>query len=169
MHSRAKVAGHAVHPMLMVFPLGLLAIAVGFDLLWLFTDRAEFALVAAYVMAAGLLLSPATTLTGWVDWSAIPKGTRAKRLGFWHGMGNHLVLALFAVSFLLRWVGDDDWRPSVPALICGFVGAAILVVTGWMGGELIERLHISVHPGGHPDAPSSLSTEAADQTAGASR
>jgi uncharacterized membrane protein len=31
MESRAKVAGHPVHPMLIVFPLGLLATAVVFD------------------------------------------------------------------------------------------------------------------------------------------
>jgi uncharacterized membrane protein len=37
MESRIKVAGHPLHPMLIVFPLGLLAIAVAFDiaaLLW---------------------------------------------------------------------------------------------------------------------------------------
>jgi uncharacterized membrane protein len=31
MESRAKLAGHAIHPMLIVFPLGLLTTAVVFD------------------------------------------------------------------------------------------------------------------------------------------
>ena len=31
MESRAKLAGHAIHPMLIAFPLGLLSTAVIFD------------------------------------------------------------------------------------------------------------------------------------------
>jgi hypothetical protein len=30
------------------------------------------------------------------------------------------------------------------------------VVSGWLGGELVERMGIGVHEGAHPDAPSSL-------------
>jgi uncharacterized membrane protein len=33
MESRAKLAGHAVHPMLITLPLGLLATAVIFDII----------------------------------------------------------------------------------------------------------------------------------------
>lgn len=157
MHSRARVAGHAVHPMLMVFPLGLLSTAVVFDLLYLFTDKGAFAATGAYLIAAALIVSPATSIAGWIDWVAIPARTRAKRVGLLHGLGNHLILALFALSLLLRWLGDDGWRPGAVALVCELVGAALLVVTGWMGGELIERLNISIHEGAHPDAPSSLS------------
>jgi hypothetical protein len=33
------------------------------------------------------------------------------------------------------------------------------LVTGWLGGELVERLAIGVDPGANPDAPSSLESE----------
>jgi uncharacterized membrane protein len=39
MESRVKLFGHPVHPMLIVFPLGLLATAVVFDLLYLIFDN----------------------------------------------------------------------------------------------------------------------------------
>ena len=35
MQSRAKLLGHPIHPMLIVFPLGLLATAVAFDIVGL--------------------------------------------------------------------------------------------------------------------------------------
>ena len=35
MESRAKILGHAIHPILIVFPLGLLATAVAFDILFM--------------------------------------------------------------------------------------------------------------------------------------
>ena len=39
MESRAKLLGHPIHQMLIVFPLGLLAMAVIFDLLLLTAQR----------------------------------------------------------------------------------------------------------------------------------
>src|SRR5207247_8776763 len=43
MESRAKLVGHAIHPMLIVFPLGLLGTAVLFDLVYLLTGNAVLA------------------------------------------------------------------------------------------------------------------------------
>ena len=42
MESRVKIAGHPVHQMLIPFPLGLLATAVIFDIVWLITGTAVF-------------------------------------------------------------------------------------------------------------------------------
>jgi len=36
---------------------------------------------------------------GAIDWLAIPGGTRAKRIGTLHGVGNVVVGAIFAVSW----------------------------------------------------------------------
>ena len=41
MESKAKVLGHAAHPILIVFPLGLLATAVIFDVVYLLTGRSN--------------------------------------------------------------------------------------------------------------------------------
>lgn len=35
-------------------------------------------------------------------------------------------------------------------------GAAVGLVTAWLGGELVVRLGVGVDPGAHVDAPSSL-------------
>lgn len=156
MESRAKVFGHAVHPILIVFPLGLLATAVIFDILYLITGRAGFPVASGYVIAAGVIGGLVAALFGWIDWFAIPNGTRAKRIGLLHGLGNVVVVVLFAISWVLR-VGAGDWMPGAWALICGFAAFVVAGVTGWMGGELVERLGIGVDDGAHPQAPSSLS------------
>jgi uncharacterized membrane protein len=155
MRSRATAFGHAVHPMLIVFPLGLFSTAVVFDVLYLVTDGADFAVAAAYTIAAGLVGGVVAALFGLVDWLGIPDKTRAKRIGALHGVGNVVVAALFAVSWLLR-AGAEGWQPGVGALICSFAGVALAVVTGWLGGELVERLGVSVDEGADVNAPSSL-------------
>ena len=158
MESRAKVFGHAIHPMLIVFPLGLLATAVIFDVIYLLTGNGQWTLVSYWMIAAGMIGALAAALFGFIDWWAIPAGTRAKSLGLLHGVGNVVVLALFALSWWLRrGVGPPDYVPETLPLILSFAGVVLALVTGWMGGELIERLGVSVHPGAHLDAPSSLS------------
>jgi uncharacterized membrane protein len=43
------------------------------------------------------------------------------------------------------------------ALVLALVGAGLALVTGWLGGELVDRLGVGVDDGAHLDAPSSLS------------
>src|SRR5215218_4127675 len=112
MESRAKAMGHAVHPMLIVFPLGLLSTAVIFDVIYLVTARASFPAAAAYTIAAGVLGGLVAAVFGLIDWLAIPSGTRAKQVGVLHGVGNVVVVTLFAVSFLLRG-SAAGWDPTV--------------------------------------------------------
>src|SRR5919206_4475280 len=102
MESRAKVFGHAIHPMLIPFPLGLLATAVVFDIVYLSTDRAGFAIAAAYMIGAGIIGGLLAAPFGWIDWFRIPAGTRAKSVGLVHGLGNVVVLLLFVGSWWLR-------------------------------------------------------------------
>jgi len=155
MESRTKAFGHAIHPMLIVFPLGLLATAVIFDIVYLITGRAGFTVASAYAIGAGVVGGLAAAVFGLVDWLAIPAGSRAKRVGVLHGLGNVVVVVLFAASWLLR-VGAGGWHPGVAALVCSFAGIAIAGFTGWLGGELVERLGVGVDEGAGVDAPSSL-------------
>lgn len=155
MESRAKSMGHAIHPILIVFPLGLLATAVIFDILYLITDRTGFQISAAYTMGVGIIGGLVAGVFGFIDWTAIPGGTRAKRIGAAHGIGNVIVLVLFAVSWLLRRAADN-WDPNALALILSFAGIILAGVTGWLGGELVERLGLSVSDEANVNAPSSL-------------
>ena len=38
-----------------------------------------------------------------------------------------------------------------------FAGFALAMLTGWLGGELVERLGVAVYDGAHLDAPNTLS------------
>lgn len=156
MESRAKLFGHAIHPILIVFPLGLLATALIFDILRLATGDIGFATAAYWNMAVGIVTGLIAAVFGLWDWLAIPSGTRAKAIGLWHGAGNVVVVALFAVSWLMRQ-GDPAHVPSTPAFLLAVLGVLLALVTGWLGGELVERLGVGVDEGAHLDAPSSLS------------
>ena len=155
MESRIKLLGHPVHPMLVVYPLGLLSTAVVFDLLYLATGEDDLATFSFWALAAGLVGGLSAAVFGLVDWLGIPGGTRAKRLGAYHGAGNLAVVGLFALSFVTR-LAKPAYLPDPVPLVLGLAGASIAVVTAWLGAELVYRLRIGVDDGAHPDAPSSL-------------
>jgi uncharacterized membrane protein len=167
MKSRATLLGHAIHPMLIVFPIGLLTTAVIFDVVQIFTDNPKWGDVAFWMISAGLIGGLAAALFGVIDWMGIPRGTRAKRIGLFHGFGNAFVLLLFGMSWFSRVNAPSTATPLAIGL--GVVGVVAMMVTGWLGGELIARLGVSVDEGAHPNAPSSLSGQPATAVDAASQ
>lgn len=162
MESKAKFLGHAVHPILIVFPLGLLATAVIFDVIYLIWGSPDMASVAYWMMAAGIIGGLIAAPFGLIDWIAIPSNTRAKTIGLLHGLSNVVALLLFAGSWYMR--NDLPERPETLASILSFLGAGVAGLGGWLGGELVERLGVGVDEGANLNAPSSLSSASAGTT-----
>ncbi len=150
-----KLLGHPIHQMLIVFPLGLLATAVIFDLIYLLGGAATWETASWYMIAAGVIGGLTAAVFGLVDWLGVDRGTRARRIGALHGIGNVIVVGLFVVSWLLR--RPDSQHPPAVAFVFSYIGAGLALVTGWLGGELVDRLGIGVDDGANPNAPSSLS------------
>jgi len=157
----ARLLGHPVHQMLIVFPLGLLATSVGFDLIAFSTGDGKWAEMAFWMIAAGLIGGLAAGVFGLIDWLAVPSGTRAKAIGAWHGIGNVVVLALFAVGWFGRLHAPADLPSGM--FTWSVVGVVLALVTGWLGGELVDRLGIGVDKGANADSPSSLSGRPASE------
>lgn len=154
MDAKAKLLGHPIHQMLIVFPLGLLATSFFFDIANLIVKRGELATVAYWMIFAGVIGGLLAAVFGLIDWLAIPRGTRAKAIGAWHGGGNVVVVALFIGSWLIRRGAPAE--TSMTAIVLSAIGVAIALVTGWLGGELVDRLAVGVDAGANLNAPNSI-------------
>jgi uncharacterized membrane protein len=154
MESRAKLFGHPIHQMLVVLPLGVLAMSLVFDLIAMLTDRQNLHTAAFSMIAAGVVSGLLAAVFGLIDYLGIPGGTRAKRIGALHGIGNVIVVALFAASWFIR--RDHPPTPGTLAIALSIVAGSISAVTGWLGGELVDRLGVGVDDGANLNAPSSL-------------
>jgi uncharacterized membrane protein len=156
MEARARILGHPIHQMLIVFPLGLLATSFFFDLASRFLPAQAAGLASAsfLMIAAGVIGGLAAALFGLIDWLAIPADTRAKLVGMWHGGANVLVVGLFAASWLLRKPSPS--APPTAAVVLSGVAVALALIAGWLGGELVNRLGVGIDDGANLDAPSSL-------------
>lgn len=156
MESKVKLLGHPIHPILIVFPLGLLAMALLFDLLRIVLGNAELATASYWMIIAGVVMGLVAAVFGFIDWLALPGGTRAKSIGLMHGGGNVVVVVLFLLAWLMR--GNEPGHvATTTALILELVGGLIATGTGWLGGELVDRLGVGVDDGANLNAPNSLS------------
>jgi uncharacterized membrane protein len=155
--ARVLVARHALHPMLVAFPLGLLATSLVWDICRLATGNRMWGAISFWTIVAGIAGGLLAAVPGFIDWLAIPNGTRAKSVGVYHMILNVALLALFAISLAARATAAGGYpAASAARMVWGWIGLAIAGVSAWLGGELVETMGVSVHDNAGPDAPSSF-------------
>lgn len=162
MESKAKILGHPLHPMLVAFPLGLLSSSLVFDIIHLVSNHQRWGEVAYLTLCAGLITGVVAAIPGLIDAISIPENTRAKYIGYLHGIGNAIVLSVFALSLILRKF-MPEFGPIAP-LALSAVGVGGALVTGWLGGELVDRLGVGVSDGAHLNATNSLQRKRPSQS-----
>jgi uncharacterized membrane protein len=156
MESKIKILGHPVHPVLIVFPLGLLTVAVIFDLIHHFSLFRVSGEVGFWMTVSGIIGGLIAAIFGLIDWLAIPSNTRAWKIGLYHGAVNVVVVALFALSAYTR-LDNSGYAPAFWSLVLSVTGVALSLIGGWLGGELVHRLNVSNDAGAHLNSPNSLS------------
>lgn len=140
--STAAIAGHPLHPMVVPIPIGLLTAAAVSDLAYGLTRDAFWARASRWLLGGGLVSGVMAATLGIVEFVTIPQARR--RSGVAHAGGNAAILGLTGISLLLR----RDSRRSVPTAAMGLtlLATMMLMVTGWLGGELTYRHGIGVLP-----------------------
>jgi uncharacterized membrane protein len=137
MESRLRIAGQAVHPVLVMFPLGLFTMAVLFDAGNVLGGPGMLGALAYWNIVAGLIGGVMVVLASAIDLLFV-RNTRAKRSGVLHNLMHMGVLVLFAVILMLRMQTPDRVAGGgllvveLFALVAAFFGA-------WYGGELANR------------------------------
>jgi uncharacterized membrane protein len=138
--------GHPLHPVLVTIPIGAWVASFGFDIATRVADEVDvFAKGAFWLIALGVLGALLAALVGLLDLFAIPTGTTAFRTGLLHMSLNLVVVALFAVSWVIRQ-GDIDapTETSNGLIALSAVALALLAGSGWLGGKLTFRYGVRV-------------------------
>ena len=138
MKSKASIAGHPVHPMLIPFPIALWVTSVVVDVLFYFLRHPTLLVIAKFLIAAGCIGAIAAAIPGIIDWLAIKNGD-VKRVANWHARLNIIALVVFAISLFLRMGSFSQLvgrRLTIPFLL-SLVGLILILISGWLGGELV--------------------------------
>lgn len=143
MASPASVKRHPIHPMLVPLPIGLWIFSLVCDLVYLFGGRNTFWTdMAFYTMAGGIVGALMAAIPGLIDFLSLSE-PRVRKIGATHMIINLIIVALFAGNLWLR-MGSAPGA-SLPIGL-SVVGIVLLLVSGWLGGELIYVHGVSVEP-----------------------
>jgi uncharacterized membrane protein len=134
MESRLRVAGQAVQPVMVMFPLGLFAMAVIFDLADLSGGPGILGVLAYWNIVAGLVGGSLATVAAAIDLAFIRRPT-ARRVGVLRVLVNMGVLVLFAVILMVR-VGAAERAAGVGLFVLELLALALSGFGLWFGGEL---------------------------------
>jgi uncharacterized membrane protein len=162
--------GHPIHPPLTDATIGIYTfatVAALADVLSISDDAAAHGWWLA--LAAGLITTIATALTGLVDWLSITRGTP-----LWRTATSHMLAMLSATVFFLiaLIVGKDSFDAgdiTAGPLILTLIGFALLTLGGWLGGTVVyvhgmRVLNLVEEPAGRAASPvPKPETEAAER------
>jgi uncharacterized membrane protein len=140
--STVTIAGHPLHPPLVVFPVALLVAAAGTDIGYWLTNDLFWARGSFWLLGAGLLTGIVAAVVGMSDFLKIGR-VRKHTAGWAHMYINVTALVLTLINFLLRF-GSRTENIVYTGLLISVVVATLLGIGGWFGGELIYRHKIAV-------------------------
>jgi uncharacterized membrane protein len=133
MASRASIAGHPIHPMLVSIPIGLFVFSLVADIAARFGWGEAWPAVALYCMGGGIVGALLAAVPGLVDLLSMTD-ERIKKVGLSHMAVILVVVTLYVVNFALRWQGQPvqgtPFALSVAAIL-------LLLVGGWLGGHMV--------------------------------
>jgi uncharacterized membrane protein len=150
MRHRARLAGYAVHPLLVTFPLGLFGVSVVLDVIGAVTEEPIWGFIATWNIVAGIATGLIAGIFGLLDLAEIPARTRAATVGIVHAILNTSMLGLFGASLAVRALSGSPLPPTAAVLLSAS-GLALAGIAGWLGSAMIRRLGVTVIDAGALD------------------
>lgn len=143
--STAKIAGHPIHPMLVMFPVVLLIGVFVFDILFAVTGALYWTTFGLVALALGIVMALIAAVFGLVDYlgdrriRALPAANR-------HLIANLAVVVLAIANLLWRYTGGPEWVLDL-GIILSAATVLMLGYSGWQGAALVYKHGVGVDSG----------------------
>jgi uncharacterized membrane protein len=136
---RLSVLGHPVHPIFQAIPASVLPASTTFDVLARLGDEEGLSEAAHYSVIFGLLGAVGAAVTGVLDYYEI-ENRPVRRRALYHGLTNAVLIGSYALSLRRR----KDHKADGAALALSVLGAALIGLSGYLGGELVYEHGVRV-------------------------
>ena len=136
LRSKAAIAGHPIHPMLVPIPIALFVAALVTDIVYIADGSEGWAVASRWLLGGGLAGAALAALAGFVDFAGNAR-IRELRDAWLHMFANLAAVAIEAVNLFVR-LPDPRIASSLGVALSALAGL-ILLFSGWKGGELVFR------------------------------
>jgi uncharacterized membrane protein len=148
MRSRFSIMGHPLHPLLIALPIGLFVWTFASDIIYLATNHDHmWYSIAFWTGIAAIVTALLAALPGFGDYFTMAIHTDARSTATAHMLLNLGIVVLFIIGAILMY---DDRAVAGGALtgvfIIHLVGVGLLLLSGWLGGEMVFRHHLAMVP-----------------------
>jgi uncharacterized membrane protein len=151
MRSKFAIQGHPLHPLLVTVPIGLLVWTLAADFIFLATDELIWFEIARWTGVAAIVSALLAALPGFGDYLTMGFAGKARQVATAHMLlnltvvGAYIAAALFMFSTAVGIEGDELSATFVyTATGLHAFGVALLLVSGWLGGEMVYRYRLGV-------------------------
>src|SRR5215216_1351301 len=136
---RLSILGHPVHPILQAIPASVLPASTTFDVLDRLGDKEGLSEAAHYSVIFGLLGAVGAAVTGVLDYYEI-ENRLVRRSALYHGLTNAVLISSYVLSLQRR----KDHKADGTALALSVLGAALIGLSSYLGGELVYEHGVRV-------------------------
>jgi uncharacterized membrane protein len=150
MRSKFALGGHPIHPMLVAIPIGLFAWALVADIVYLARDHDRLWYdISFWSGIAAVISALIAALPGFGDYFTMAVKSEAAAVATSHMVLNLTVVALFSIAaVLMRSAGATEGDRLTAVVVLHFMGVGLLLLSGWLGGEMVFRHHLAMVPDG---------------------
>lgn len=141
--SRASIAGHPLHPMVIPFPIALFVAAFAADVGFLATGREGWAAASVWLLGGGLAMAALAAVLGLIDFLG-DRAVRGMRPAWLHMLSNVMAVLLEAVNLYMRSIQGAAQAVAPAGVILSAIVVLLLIYSGWMGGELVYKRRVGV-------------------------
>lgn len=148
MRSKMALGGHPLHPMLVPIPIGLFVWTFVADIVYLATDKDHMWYdIAFWTGIAAWISALVAALPGIGDLLAVALKTDSRQMAVIHMVLNVTIVGLYFVAMLLMLDdGAVNGTNLTLVVILHAVGSGLLLISGWLGGEMSYRYHLGMVP-----------------------
>ncbi|HEY9459336.1 MAG TPA: DUF2231 domain-containing protein [Paralcaligenes sp.] len=143
MRTPASIAKHPIHPMLVVFPIGLWVFSFICDLIGLGAAAPTvWHTVAFYTMVGGVIGALLAAVPGLIDLIYYKGATPPiKKLAVTHMVINLVAVVLYLVNV---WIRAGSPASMKTPIILSVIGVSLIGVSGWLGGQMVHVYGVGV-------------------------
>lgn len=144
--SRAAIAGHPLHPMMIHFPVALLLALLAADTAYVYTQDAFWARAGLWLAGVGAIGGWLASVAGLVDLLSVA-GIRRMITAWGHALIAVMMLSIATLNWLLRFHTElgslvMPWGIGLSLLTAGFISLA-----AYLGGRLVYDHAVGVDTG----------------------
>lgn len=140
--STAKIGGHPIHPMMVMFPVVLFIGAWACDILFALSGDLFWATLGILSLGLGIVTAALAAVFGLVDYFGDAR-VRALPSASHHMVGNVILVAVQIGNFAWRFIGGPDAVVPV-GLALSTLAVLILGYSGWKGATLVYEHGVGV-------------------------